>query len=288
MKRLVLAIVTVIFLLPQITGCVIRYKASETDSESSSESSKYDLPVILTDNYRVAGDYIVKDIYEGGTDGIEIVLYIGEETEVAVPAEVEELPVISVGNAAFSDQKKVRSITVPAGVKSIGDNAFSNCRELLSIEIPDSVVKIGKRAFADCVKLKSFRIPKKISVIDEYTFCNCYVIERITLPSGITNIEKGAFFNCAKLTGVMLPKNLKTIETDGFYNCFKLKLIKLPDSLEHLGNRVFKGCFNLKGIFFKGSVYTVFLGDDNYDHTELISAVNGESEDDDEEVNEKQ
>lgn len=278
MKKTILAIIAIMALLLQTTGCVIRYKLPEYDSNSSSESSEYAVPVINPDTTRTIGDYIIKDI----DDGVEIIRYIGEEENIAVPKDFAEVPVRSVANTAFADNKLVQSITIPDGVEIIGDDAFSNCRGLISVELPDSVTKIGERAFADCVKLTSFRIPEKITTIEAYTFYNCYVVKEITMPDGLISIEKGAFFNCAKLTGVILPEKLKTLEAEGFYSCFELTSIKLPDSLEYLGKRVFDNCFNLEEIYFKGDIYNVNLDDEHYDHSELRLAVNGELEEEEE------
>ena len=101
----------------------------------------------------------------------------------------------------------------------------------------------------------------------------------------MTRIGKGAFFNCAKLTEAILHENLKIIEPEAFYSCFDLTSIKLPDSLEYLGKRTFDNCFNLDEIYFKGEVYNVNLDNEHYDHSELLLAVNGELEE--EEDNEK-
>lgn len=278
MKKIILTIISAIVLLSQ-TACVIRYKLPDNIGENSESSeSDHDVPVICTDVSRTVGDYVIKNV---SGSGVEIIRYIGDDADVAVPKELDGFPVVSIGTAAFADLENLQSITVPDSVETIRNDAFSNCRELLKADLPDSVTEIGKRAFADCVKLKSFRIPEKIRTVEEYTFHNCYVIEEITLPEGITSIEKGAFFNCAKLTGVTLPDKIRSIEIDAFYSCFELKSIKLPDSLEHLGKKAFEGCFRLEEIFFKGSVYTVYIGDDDYDHTELLLAVNGEIEEDD-------
>lgn len=277
MKKIIFAIISAIVLLSQ-TACVIRYKLPESDSESSSESSEYAVPVLNPDNTRTIGDYIIKDIDENSDPGVEIIRYIGKEANISVPEDFAEVPVISIANSAFADNMLLQNVTVPDGVETIGSDAFNNCRELLSVQLPDSVTKIGERAFADCVKLTSFRIPEKVTSIEPYTFYNCYTVKEITLPDGITSIERGAFFNCAKLTGVILPENLKTIERDGFYNCFELRKITLPDTLEHIGIKTFDGCFNLDEIYFKGEVYTVNIDDEHYDHSELILAVNGELE----------
>lgn len=274
MKKTILALVSAIVLLSQ-TACVIRQKLPYDKSSENSESSEYDIPVINPDNTRTVGNYMIKDV----DGGVEIIRCFDGSANIVIPEKIDDLTAVSIGNSAFSDLEDLQSLTIPNGAAKIGDDAFSGCHNLLEIEIPDSVAEIGKRAFADCTSLKSVRVPEKVRTLQTYTFYNCYVMEEVTLPDSITSIEKGAFFNCAKLTAVTLPEKLISIEIDAFYNCFELKSIKLPDTLEHLGKKAFEGCFRLEEIFFKGSVYTVYIGDDDYDHTELLLAVNGELED---------
>lgn len=273
MKKTILTLVSAIVLLSQ-TACVIRQKLPDENSENSG-SSEYDIPVINPDTGRTIGNYMIKD-----TDGgVEIIRCFDSSADIVIPEKLDDLAVVSIGNDSFSDLEKLQSLTIPSGVTKIGDDAFSGCHNLLGIDIPDSVAEIGSRAFADCTSLKSVRVPEKVRTLKTYTFYNCYVMEEVTLSDNITSIEKGAFFNCAKLTAVTLPEKLKFIDIDAFYNCFELKSIKLPDTLEHLGKKAFEGCFRLEEIFFKGDVYTVYIGDDDYDHTELLLAVNGELED---------
>jgi hypothetical protein len=63
--------------------------------------------------------------------------------ELVIPAEIEGLPVTSIGNEAFSYCYRLTSITIPDSVTSIGNSAFSKCSSLTSITIPDSVTSIG-------------------------------------------------------------------------------------------------------------------------------------------------
>lgn len=272
MKKIIAVLALAIISLTQ-TGCVIRYKPDSEGSDLSDipDSSEYDVPVISLGQIRTIGDYEIKEI-EGGA---EIIRYFGYDTDVVIPEKLSGLTVLSIGNSTFIDREDLASVAIPNGVTSIGDDAFSGCTGLLRIDIPDSVTKIGERAFVDCTKLKSIKLTGKIRTIEMYTFHNCYLLEDVTLPDSITSIEKGAFFNCVSIEEIKLPKKLERLEADAFYGCLVLKRIELPDSLTYMGRRPFKGCFRLEGVLFKGEVYNVYLGDDDYDHTELRFAVNG-------------
>ena len=85
--------------------------------------------------------------------GICINKYLGSETSVIVPTQIDDLPVISIGDWAFSGCASLKSITIPEGIISIGDSAFRNCPILISIKIPDSLTFIGDEAFSGCESL---------------------------------------------------------------------------------------------------------------------------------------
>ena len=74
--------------------------------------------------------------------------YSGDDTEVVIPAELEGVAVVKVGDGwppVFGTT--LTSVTIPNSVTSIGDYVFSNCTSLTSITIPDGVMSIGNRAF---------------------------------------------------------------------------------------------------------------------------------------------
>lgn len=160
--------------------------------------------------------------------GMEITKYIGTDTVVAIPAEIEGKPVVSVNG--FS-KTKVTSVTIPDGVKEIGIEAFSWCTELTTVEVPDSVTRICNCAFFQCKKLQSVRI-----------------------PDGVTTIETAAFSNCEKLTSINIPNGVTEIKQNAFSGCYALKSIEIPDSVTSIGLNAFASCFGLKSITIPGSV----------------------------------
>lgn len=271
MKKTLSTLILIFTVLLQ-TGCVIREKSpSETDTIPESTENSERAPSRVPGSSRTVGDYIIKDT----ENGVEIVSYTGDQPDADVPEEIDGTPVVSIGKEAFAEHKELTSVVLPNSVLEIGDDAFSDCRTLSSVKLPQSLAKIGKRAFADCVKLEDISLPGSVRTIDMYAFYNCYILKEIKIPSGVTRISKGTFFNCSDLVSVSLPETLKVIETDAFYNCCELKSIKLPDSLSDMGRRPFEGCYNLVAISYKGVEYSVYIGDDDYDHADIIEAVTG-------------
>ena len=72
---------------------------------------------------------------------------------VEIPAEIDGLPVTTIGNDAFWGCTSLTSVTIPDSVTEMGWGVFSECTSLESITIPDSVTKIGYSAFYQCTRL---------------------------------------------------------------------------------------------------------------------------------------
>ncbi|MCL2062031.1 MAG: leucine-rich repeat domain-containing protein [Firmicutes bacterium] len=92
------------------------------------------------------------------------------ETEIIIPAEHKGLPVLSIGDGAFSGCAKITSITIPHSIKRIGCWAFANCTSLANATIPDGVTDIGAYAFENCTKISNIIIPLSVSCLGGFAF----------------------------------------------------------------------------------------------------------------------
>lgn len=70
----------------------------------------------------------------------------------SIPKTVEYLAANSFYNS------KIKSISIPEGVKSIGNYAFESCSDLSKVELPSTIKEIGNYAFAYLEKLDSIII----------------------------------------------------------------------------------------------------------------------------------
>ena len=71
--------------------------------------------------------------------GLMLIAYGGESTEVVIPDSVEGLPVLTVARSAFAQNAKLQKVIVPKGVIALEDGAFSGCTSLTEVELPDSL-----------------------------------------------------------------------------------------------------------------------------------------------------
>lgn len=100
----------------------------------------------------------------------QIVEYVGNETVLSIPSEVDGYVVTSIRWNSFYGKTNITEITIPDSVTSIEHNAFANCTSLTNVFLGESVKSIGSYAFYNCPKLKSVIIPVNVKSIDDYAF----------------------------------------------------------------------------------------------------------------------
>lgn len=146
--------------------------------------------------------------------------------------------VTEIGGSAFYG-KKVKSVTLPMGLKSIGDNAFMSST-ISEINIPATVTNIGKRAFSNIPTLKTISVPNSVKAIGHSCFVMCTGLTEVKLPARLEKLENSLFKGCRSLTKVTLPQNIDKIDTGTFEDCKALTHIDLPQSVTTIGLNAFK------------------------------------------------
>jgi acetyltransferase-like isoleucine patch superfamily enzyme len=207
--------------------------------------------------------------YTTANGNVTITGYKGNEKEVVIPAEINNLPVTAIGveafhwYPAFGDDLYLTGVTIPNSVTFIGDMAFAGNR-LTGVTIPSGVTSIGPRAFAGNSMLKEllcapdnpaytsvdgvlfskdretlvtypggkgsiYSIPESVVSIGPYAFSDNKLTD-VTIPAGVISIGQGAFAG-NRLTSVIIPNNVTTIGTGAFAGNSMLKeLLCAPDN----------------------------------------------------------
>ncbi|MCL2812656.1 MAG: leucine-rich repeat protein [Clostridia bacterium] len=103
---------------------IIPGSASIDDNDDSADTS---MPVATESLFFISGDFGCILI-----DGqITILNYIGNETEVMIPDQIEGHPVTAIGDRAFFNRPELQSITIPSSVSVIGEQVFDGCGDLI-------------------------------------------------------------------------------------------------------------------------------------------------------------
>ncbi len=138
-----------------------------------------------------------------------------KDSIVVIPYEFKGLPVLSIGESAFRDNKTAVTVQIPAIVTDIGARAFYNCTQLEEIVLPDGIERINEEAFRGCSSLVSVSLPKSLKSIGNYAFFSCTRLISITIPASVTEIEEYSFWGCYKLFEVCNESALSIKPADG-------------------------------------------------------------------------
>lgn len=145
--------------------------------------------------------------------------YLGKDTEIVLPLEVNGEQVKGISNAfKGSDIKKV---TIPAGFPQINASAFSNCDELEEVLVEGPIEYIGGRAFKACSSLKTMEV--QCTEVNDNAFENCTSLTSATFI-GVTEFGKEVFKGCSSLRKVSIPENVSYLDCSAFTNCESLEI----------------------------------------------------------------
>ena len=85
---------------------------------------------------------------------------------------------------AYPDARDDEHFDVPAGVECIGRCAFEN-EKLKTISLPIGLKTIEDYAFADCTRLQAIAVPLTVTAVGRGILYNCISLERVSLPEGL-------------------------------------------------------------------------------------------------------
>jgi hypothetical protein len=92
-------------------------------------------------------------VFYRGTDGYVLITYEGTRSDPAVPA--LDAPCVALGKDAFRDNRGLKSIVLPEGIRLIGERAFYYCEGLESLTLPASLESVGAWSFSHCPSLET-------------------------------------------------------------------------------------------------------------------------------------
>lgn len=91
--------------------------------------------------------------YEISGDNAVITGYLGNDTDITIPSEINGMPVTEIAEYALSGNENIKNIVVSHGIEIIHSYAFSDCTSLKSVTIPNSLTLIEDYFIANCISL---------------------------------------------------------------------------------------------------------------------------------------
>ena len=166
------------------------------------------------------------------------------------------------GNAFYSCNKLIGSLTIPGSVTSIDSGAFSGCIELTAYIVDPGnkrysssegiIYNLLKDTLVACPdgKTGSLIIPSSVTTIGNYAFSGCTGLTgNLTIPGSVVSIGNSAFSDCTGFTGSLtLPNLITSIGDWAFYGCSGLNgSLLIPGSVISIGNSAFRFCTGFIG-----------------------------------------
>ncbi len=193
------------------------------------------------------------------TDGeATIVEYLGEETNIVVPATLGTCPVKYVGNGVFYGNETVETVTFSEGILSHGGTALDYCPNLTAVHYPStmqvtaSVSNGFSNAPTTCPKLATITVAAgnpymKVTdgILYNYDMTTLLLcpsangLTEYTVPQGVTLIAPEAFSRHNTLKKVVMPDSVITIGSLAFVASYALEEAAIPKNCEYIGQYVY-------------------------------------------------
>jgi hypothetical protein len=227
------------------------------------------------------GDWeYTKDV---GSHDIVISKYLGNDTDVTIPARINGMKVYGLVPSVFSGTPaNVKRVVFSEGLERINFHTLSSSsiqevvlsstiqyidkmgfgeavqRVIVDLNNPyfsdiDGVVFRGKETNKELVFFPSgrsgiYKIPDGTTQINFYAFYTSVNLEKVIIPDSVVFLDNFSFINCPKLRSVRLSPNIGELRESAFYNCPELSDIKVSRKINVISPHTFSKCPQFKGI----------------------------------------
>lgn len=205
---------------------IVNAKAPAAQPEEKPEDEKRQE---TQDNTKATHDNITYEIVDPDKATCRIVT--GKcSGSVKIPSAVEingkTYMVTEIASSAFTGSK-ITKVTIPASITKIGNAAFKNCKKLKTVTIGKNVTQIGNEAFRGTAVAK-ITIPSKVKKIGKKAFYSCKKLKTVTIKSSrLKSVGNSAFKSIAKKSTIKCPKAKKSKYKNMLKNKYSSKYTKL-------------------------------------------------------------
>jgi serine/threonine protein kinase len=170
---------------------------------------------------------------------ITITAYRGLGGKVVIPASLNGLPVVELGEKFHLSCKRVTALALPATLTAL--STLFNCPILSDISVDAGNTRFSSEDGVLFDKARTTILQYPITKTGAYA-----------IPATVSCIGHRSFYNCKGLSEITLPSGLKTIDVLAFGNCSGLTQVTFPASVQKLGSGAFSFCAGLTRLLFEG------------------------------------
>lgn len=140
-------------LLITLSSCSSTQSTLEADDQPSTPIENREMTTDVPENNNASGESPQESVTDAANfeiteneDGTATISrYIGTETDIVIPPQIDGKTVSAIGNVtgttgAFEGCTSITAVVIPDGVTEIQDNAFYGCTSLETVTIPSSVM----------------------------------------------------------------------------------------------------------------------------------------------------
>lgn len=233
---------------------------------------KYTLPISTVyaasdSKTQVFGDFE----YTAYASYIEINDYLGTDTTVEIPSEIDGKKVTTIADNGLSGNSSVEKLIIPEGVTTIGEYALSTNDSLTEIIFPSTLTTIGSYALGYNKAMTEIRFPEGLQNMGECLLYTCGELTEVYIPSTVVSIGENMLASSSyKLESFHVDENNPYYcDVDGIlYNKDMTKLVRyplnrtdsqfaIPQSVTEIANSAFDTVRNLEKLEIPNHVTTI-------------------------------
>lgn len=225
------------------------------------DGEQYSLDTMPARNITITATWNIKDPstffeYSENPDGTLTITGYAENveknaTDITIPSVIGGKKVTAIGAGAFRGRSKLKSVSIPSGVKYIYDKAFegTSLTGEHTSSIPTSIEYVGVGAFPN-----TWEYSMVTYVWDNASYVlrglvNNILVKYVTdvgstvvIPDGITAISAEAFKNCQTIRTLIVGKDVVYIGENAFLNSKVNKVTFAADSkIKTIASSAFAG-----------------------------------------------
>ena len=234
------------------------------------------------------------------TNMIHITKYLGNDSEVVFPKEIDGKAVYSIGADVFESVETgndtITSVVIEEGIGKLNGNAFANLKALEKVEIPSSVKYLAGNVFSGCSKLDNVVLPQGATMMGS-VFKDCTNLNHVYIPASLTisdipsmpakpfegcplaNVEfaqdktkiENFLFSYSNVKKMVVPSHIEQIDSCAFENSAIEEFVYESDRAHTLNSYVFNECTNLKKVTLPESL--TYIGSYAFQNTTALESV---------------
>ena len=203
--------------------------------------------------------------FESSEDGITITEYVGNATDVIVPAEINDQPVLAVKEGVFANNSSITSVIFDGTFENYTEKMFAGCSSLKSLTISGVFDKalwwlFGDSASSVPASFTEISFALNSNYIDGSMFKNWSLAEHTityVIPYGVTKVYDRQFYQWGELQSVDIPNSVISIGVEAFRYCYSLENAVIPSGVTRIGSQAFYGCSSLTSVEIPNSVTSI-------------------------------